>query len=73
MMKETEAQYAISRLSALHSDLASVLNHCYELELENERLRGIEEKYNALLNDSIKHGETMMGHLLKASIDGKIG
>lgn len=42
------------------------------LRYENERLRGIEEKYNALLDSSIQHSNAMMGHLLNAALAGKL-
>jgi len=43
-----------------------------EMESEIERLRDIEAKYNALLDSSVKHGEAMMGHLLRATLHGNI-
>ena len=39
------------------------------LRAENKQLKEYEEKYTKLLDESIKHGNTMMGYLLKASLN----
>lgn len=40
------------------------------LENEVQRLKGVEEKYDKLLIGTIRHNETMMGHMLHAAIKG---
>ena len=41
------------------------------LRKENERLKDYENKYNKLVDESIQHGNVMMGNLLKASLNMK--
>lgn len=36
-----------------------------DLEIENNRLRGYEEKYYQLLDQSLSHNKAMMGNILK--------
>lgn len=36
-----------------------------DLEIENKRLRGYEEKYHELLDQSLSHNEAMLGNIFK--------
>lgn len=47
----------------------SVIKENHDLRKERDEWR---DKYNALLNDSLKHGEAMMGNLLSAMTNGAI-
>lgn len=60
------------RLSIFASDLNCLIDRVYELEQENAELREYKAKYDQLLTDSLRHGEAMMGHLLKATINKNI-
>ena len=62
----------VDRLSMLSHDLNALLWHVAELEAENHELREYRDKYNALLDSSMKHGEAMMGHLLVATLKGNL-
>lgn len=44
----------------------------YELEAENEELRGYRVKYMELLNGSVDHGRHMLGGLLALAMEGRI-
>jgi hypothetical protein len=48
----------------LANDILGMQERIESLEHEVTRLMGYEEKYNALLNDSLAHSEKMVGGML---------
>jgi hypothetical protein len=60
------------RMNVFADDLTLLLAYIEGLEAENQELRDYRDKYNTLLDESLKHGQAMMGHLLTATIEGHL-
>lgn len=70
---EFRKECAVTNMWDFCNDLRAVLKRNAELELENMELRECREKYEKLLNSSVRHGETVMASLLVATLNGNIG
>ncbi len=67
-MKENKTTYKSTTLNFAY-EIIGMQRRIDFLTAENDRLKEIEDKYNKLLNDSIKHGNVMMGNLVSAIIN----
>lgn len=62
-MKEREEHYP--SVIDMAYEIVDMQKEIQYLRSENKRLKGYEEKYTKLLDDSMKHGKEMAGNMLK--------